>query len=197
MKNVPVINENKYYEYDNDLVAGSAESYGWEFMLQYNDLPLNATASYSLNWAYKTVDDYVYYPKYDTRHSVNISVDYEIGWGIHSRAMWVYSSGLPFTKLQGFYDKYYPGNVYDNPFYSGSYSPYSILGDKNTGRLPQYHRLDLGISKKFALPFCVMDLDVSVINVYNRKNIFYFKRDTGERVYMLPFLPTATLKIEI
>jgi hypothetical protein len=38
---------------------------------------------------------------------------------------------------------------------------------------------------------------VSVINVYDRANIFYFDRDTGEIVNMLPFLVTGTLKVEL
>ena len=95
-----------------------------------------------------------------------------------------------------YYDKFYFENVYDNPFYSGYYSPYTVLGDKNIGRLPVYHRLDLNLSKKFVVSPVILDLDISVINAYDRKNIFYFKRDTGERVNMIPFLPTATLKVE-
>ena len=41
------------------------------------------------------------------------------------------------------------------------------------------------------------EIDFSIINVYNRKNIFYFDRDTGEQVNMLPRLITATIKVEI
>ena len=33
--------------------------------------------------------------------------------------------------------------------------------------------------------------------LYDRENIFYFKRDTGEKVNMLPFLPTATVKVSL
>jgi hypothetical protein len=36
-----------------------------------------------------------------------------------------------------------------------------------------------------------------VLNVYDRKNIFYFDRKTGKQVNMLPILPTATLKVEL
>jgi hypothetical protein len=75
--------------------------------------------------------------------------------------------------------------------------PYTLLGDKNAGRLPSYHRLDLGVSKDFDLKFMKFSADVSAINVYDRKNIFYYKRDTGQLVYQLPFLLTATLKIQI
>ena len=63
--------------------------------------------------------------------------------------------------------------------------------------MPDYHRLDLNLSKKFTLGFAKFNLDMSIINVYDRKNLFFFDRETGERVNMLPFLPTATIKVEI
>jgi len=197
LRNIPVINEEKNFGYEPDFIAGSGESYGWEFLFQYNTLPLSVSASYSLSWAYKSVNNYIYYPRYDTRHSFNFGIDYDFGWGIRAGAVWTYSSGLPFTKIMSYYDKFHFESVYDNPFFSGYYSPFTILGDKNIGRLPIYHRLDLNLSKKFVISPFVIDLDISVINAYDRKNIFYFKRDTGERVNMLPFLPTATLKVEL
>ena len=197
MKNLPVINEDKNYAYEPDFIAGSGESYGWEFLFQYNMLPLSVSASYSLSWAYKSINNYIYYPRYDTRHSLNFVIDYDFGWGINAGAAWTYSSGLPFTKIMSYYDKFHFENVYDDPVFGGNYSPITLFGDKNIGRLPVYHRLDLNVSKKFVISPFVIDLDISVINVYNRKNIFYFRRDTGERVNMLPFLPTATLKVEL
>ena len=197
LKNIPVINEDKNFGYEPDFIAGSGESYGWEFLFQYNTLPLSISTSYSLSWTYKEVNNYIYYPRYDIRNSFNIGIDYDLGWGIRAGAVWIYSSGLPFTKIMSYYDKFYFDNVYDNPFYSGYYSPFTVLGDKNIGRLPVYHRLDLNLSKKFVISPIIIDLDISVINAYNRKNIFYFKRDTGERVNMIPFLPTATLKVEL
>jgi hypothetical protein len=196
LKNIPAINEDKNFGYEPDFVSGSGESYGWEFLFQYNTLPLSISTSYSLSWAYKSVNNIIYYPRYDIRHSFNIGIDCDLGWGIRAGAVWIYSSGLPFTKIMSYYDKFYFDNVYDNPFYSGYYNPFTVLGDKNVGRLPVYHRLDLNLSKKFVISPVVIDLDLSVINAYNRKNIFYFKRDTGERVNMIPFLPTATLKVE-
>ena len=119
------------------------------------------------------------------------------GDGWQASAVWVFNSGLPFTQNMGYYNKFYFNDFYsDWQIYEG-YSPYAILSDKNLGRLPDYHRLDLSLSKHFEISPFKFSLDVSVLNVYNRKNIFYFKRDTGERVNMLPFLPTATLKIEL
>ena len=196
-QNLPIINSKKYYDFEYDLIGGSGESYGWELLLNYTESPFAFTGSYTLSWAYKKVDDYLYYPKYDSRHAINLSIEYSIGFGWVSSAVWSYSSGLPFTQLMGYYDKIYLTNIFDPWYHNGNLNPYLILGDPNLGRLPSYHRLDIGVSKTTELFGLRTDIDFSIINTYNRKNIFYFERDTGKQVNMLPFLLTATVKIEI
>ena len=37
----------------------------------------------------------------------------------------------------------------------------------------------------------------NITNDYDRKNFFYFDQKTGQRVNMLPFLPTIDIKAEI
>ena len=196
-KNVPYLNESKILITDPDFITGEAESYGSEYTLRFHPSQMNITASYALAWAYKIIDGKRYYPRYDSRNNVNLSLTYDFGSGWEASAVWSYASGLPFTKVIGYYDKYYfdqfftPWNQYDPT------KPYALLDVQNLGRLPDYHRLDLTISKKFRFGFMNLEFEGSIINVYDRKNIFYFKRDTGERVNMLPFLPTATVKAEI
>ncbi|MCU7495644.1 MAG: TonB-dependent receptor [Ignavibacteria bacterium] len=197
IKNFPAINEKKVFESDKDLVSGSGEAYGVEYLLKYKFLDFFFMGSYSMGWTYKTVEGWRYYPKYDSRHSVNLTLEWNMGKDWQASIIWVYSSGLPFTKLTGYYDKLDAEEYFNNLNMLTPYQPFLLLGDKNLGRLPDYHRLDLSLSKKFSIAFANFYVDVSVINAYDRKNIFYFERDTGKRVNMLPFLPTATLKLEI
>ena len=69
-----------------------------------------------------------------------------------------------------------------------------IYGDLNEGRLPWYHRLDLSVKKAYDLnPNSRLEIIFSVVNVYNRENLFYFDRVTGERVNQLPVLPSIGL----
>jgi hypothetical protein len=124
-------------------------------------------------------------------------LDYEFGSGWAASAVWTYNSGLPFTQVVGYYDKFYLEDISANISNYDPRLPFAIYGIQNLSRLPDYHRLDLTISKKIKTDFMNIQLDVSGINVYNRKNIFYFKRDTGERVNMLPFIPTVTVKVEL
>jgi len=70
------------------------------------------------------------------------------------------------------------------------------LGPKNAARLPAYHRMD--VSVLYTLRMLGLDVNVGadLLNVYNNKNIFYFDRQTGQRVNMLSFYPSATLTIQ-
>ena len=111
--------------------------------------------------------------------------------------VWNYNSGYPFTELIGFYDKYYLNNINNLEINPEDFIPYAVLGDRNLGRLPDYHRLDVSLTKRFYLLFTNLEIGASAVNVYNRKNIFYFDRNTGKEVNMLPFLFTGTLKVEI
>jgi len=194
---IPIVNDQKYTTSDPDLLSGTGESYGYEFSANYSIDPINVTASYALSWAYKEVEDWLYYPKYDARHAGNIIVEFNIGNGWIASSIWNFTSGYPFTEMIGFYDKYFLTNIYQNGQGSGEFNPYSYLGDKNIGRLPSYHRLDLSLIKRISLYWVNIELGVSAINVYDRANIFYFDRDTGEIVNMLPFLITGTLKVEL
>ncbi len=195
--NLPLINQTKVLITEPDLIPGRGESYGWEFSYKYITPSLSIITSYTLSWTYRSIGDYIYYPRYDSRHGVNLSAAYDFGSGWQASAVWSFNSGLPFTPLAGYYDKYFPVGP-ETGWYSDDFSrPYLILGDRNIERLPDYHRLDLSVSKSIQLGFLNLAVDVSVINVYNRKNIFYFKRETGERVNMLPVMPTATVKIKI
>lgn len=195
--NLPLINDKKILPEENDFIAGKGESYGLEIFTRINPDPINFTASYTNAFAYKEIDGKLYYPRYDIRHSLNLGLEIDFGKGWTTSLAWIYNSGLPFTQIIGYYDKYYFDNFFAPWFQFDPRRPFTIIGTQNLGRLPDYHRLDFSLSKKINFDWFNMKLDFSIINVYNRKNIFYFKRDTGERVNMLPFLPTATVRIEL
>jgi len=197
VRNLPTVNENKFFGTDPDLIPGSLESSGGEALLRYNGEWLGVTASYTYSRAYKEVDGWVYYPRYDSRQSANLTLETRLGSGWSASIVWVYRSALPFTQSRGYYDKYYFRDLYTGQSIFEHYNPYAILDDINLGRLPDYHRLDITFSYKFSLSDFNVLLDLSVLNVYDRQNLFYFKRDTGERVNMLPLLPSATVKVEL
>ncbi|MCX7875055.1 MAG: TonB-dependent receptor [Melioribacteraceae bacterium] len=196
-KNLAIINENKFFATDKDLIHGDGKSYGLEFLSKLTTNNLNFTTAYALMYSFKTVNGKTYSPRYDSRHNVNLTFEYNLGLGFSASAVLTYSSGLPFTQIAGYYDKLNVDDLTGREFLLDNYNPFIILGEKNLGRLPDYHRLDLSLTKKLNIGKFKITTDLSAINVYNRKNLFYFRRDTGERVNMLPFLPSASIKVEL
>jgi hypothetical protein len=72
-----------------------------------------------------------------------------------------------------------------------------VYGDYNSARLQPYHRLDVAVKKRIELKgSCALESELSVINVYNRKNVFYVDRMTNEQVYQLPILPGLRVSVE-
>lgn len=41
-----------------------------------------------------------------------------------------------------------------------------------------------------------MTIGANVINVYDRRNIFYFDRNTGDQVFMPRFFPSLSIKVD-
>lgn len=197
MEHLPTINPDKIYDTDPDLIEGSGKSYGWEFLLRFMEEPFSISTAYTLGWTYKTVDGWKYQPKYDIRNNLSILAEYNLGKGWKVSMQWFYNTGIPFTPSLGYYDKFFFDELYSYFDQYEGYTPYLLLGDINSKRLPDYHRMDISLSKRIEIWGLKIYADVSVLNVYDRANLFYLDRETGERVNMLPFLTTATLKLEI
>lgn len=195
--NLPLLNEEKIEPSDREFVEGEAEAYGVELIMKYDLDFVNVSVAYTKSWAYKIYNEQRYYPKFDTRDNLNLVFDFNFGGGWHSSIAWVYRSGMPFTTTEGYFDRVYVNDFFSNWLSSAYLNDYVLYGVKNLERMPVYHRLDFNISKTFDLSFTKVEVDFSIINVYNRKNVFYYNRESNERVNMLPFLPTATIKVEL
>ena len=190
------VNEKKFTVNDRDFVNVDGESYGLELLTTYQPGAMYAKLGYALSWAFKIKDGVWYYPRYDIRHSLNALVGYDLGSGWQASATWTLHSGMPFTPIAGYYDRV-SIDPWTQPYDRGSVNPATLWGTKNSARLPSYHRLDLSVTRQFIIEGTRVTCGASVINVYDRKNIFYFDRDTGKEVYMLRILPTVSLKIEL
>jgi hypothetical protein len=202
------LNRNKIYDEDKnpeqpallkeDFILEKGDAYGVDFTLKYDQQHFYFWAVYSyafVNRYYEDIDSVMqhYYPHFDRRHNVNLVGTYRIGkkltWEFSAR--WNFGSGFPFTQTQGYYEK----TQFDNGIYSDYTTSNGDLGiiyaELNEGRLPAYHRLDLNVKKRFNLSEnSKIDVDFSLINVYDRQNVFYQDRLTGEIIYQLPIMPS-------
>jgi len=184
-----------------DFIIEQGYATGIDFTLKYETRHFYLWAVYSLGYVVRQYEDIngelqEYHPHYDRRHNVNLVGTYTFGdqmdWEINAR--WNFGTGFPFTLTRGYYESL--------PFSNGIYSDYTtdngdlgiLYGDINGGRLSTYHRLDLGMKKTFTFnKYTKLEANISVTNVYDRENIFYTDRISGDRIYQLPILPSAGL----
>ncbi len=210
------VNRLKIYKDDPTFITETGVSSGIDFLVKYAYRKVFFQAGYSLGYNTRTgpVGDGIvrsnsslvdlsqpipyddYNPSFDRRHNINLLFTYNFG----SNKSWEFSarynigSGFPFTQTRGFYENLsLTTDGTSNPLTENGQLGI-IYADLNEGRLPWYQRMDLSLKKTYVLgPNSNLDVIFSVINVFNRENLFYFDRVTGERVNQLPFLPSIGL----
>ena len=194
------INRNKLSFEDPDYVIETGEAYGVDFFARRQTGNSLLWLTYSLGFVNRDDGEQVYPTIFDRRHNINLLTTYQFGrknsWEAAFR--WNYGSGFPFTLTQGFFgeNKFRDGISTD---YVGQNPDLGIIyaSDRNSGRLPQYHRLDVSLKKKFEFTkYANLEVTLSVTNAYDRENIFYFDRIRYERVNQLPVLPSLGVKLE-
>ncbi|MBN2288611.1 MAG: TonB-dependent receptor [Candidatus Glassbacteria bacterium] len=128
---------------------------------------------------------------HDRTHELNIVGKVSLGnWEFSST--WVYASGKAYTV---------PESQYYLEFKDGTSRSYIHISDMNSYRLPEYHRLDLSISRSFETKSTSYVLGFSIFNLYNNKNIWYrqFNLETVPvavtDVKMLSFTPTVYFQV--
>lgn len=189
---------NKPESLRKDFIIETGNAYGADLSMKYDYKKIYIWAVYSLGYVNRTDEYQDYVPHYDRRHNVNLMLSYLFGgkldWEFNVR--WNYGSGFPFTKLQGIYEKLdFNGGI--NQDYTTTNGQLGIqYADINTGRLPDYHRLDVTLKKRFEIAKnSALETSLSVTNAYNRDNLFYFNAIRRERVDQLPFMPSIGINL--
>jgi hypothetical protein len=209
------INRDKVYE-DNStnasrpdeekklFVIEQGRARGFDVVLKYDRKRFYCWAVYSLTFNDRWVGNsltktvYNYPPTFDRRHNVNLVSSYTFGkkknWELNAR--WNFGTGFPFTQTQGYFNQFTPaGNInFDFPSANG-YLNY-IPAELNQGRLPDFHRLDIGVKYRYHWnERTTLEVAFGTTNVYNRKNIFQIDRFTFKRIDQLPILPNLNISL--
>ncbi|MEO1515124.1 MAG: TonB-dependent receptor [Bacteroidota bacterium] len=194
------LNRNKISGSDPDFATETGEAYGIDFLLKYATPRWYVWATYSLGYVNRDDGEQVYRTIFDRRHNVNLLVTYTMGeskqW--EASARWNMGSGFPFTLTQGFFDQFTFLDGLNTDVLTGN-GDLGILFDeeRNAGILPYYHRLDVSLKRRFVFSKeSKLEAVLSVTNVYNRNNIFFFDRIEYDRVDQLPILPSFGLIFE-
>lgn len=108
-------------------------------------------------------------------------------------AAFIFATGRPYTA---------PESEYQLTLLDGTVYNYIHVSDKNSLRLPDYHRLDVSASYSWRGEYTQNAVSVSVFNLYNRKNIWYKEYDINENevivtdVQLLGITPNVSLTIK-
>lgn len=199
LKNYPslvVYNREKLYPTDPDFINGTGRAYGAELLARFSASAFEGYLSYSLAWTHVTNGGLMYPPRYDRRHSINLLGVVHPLRDVDVAVRWEFGSGYPYTQSAGYYDRLLFEGIGNGQPVEESGKPYSILGEKNAARLPVYYRIDASITYHFVLSPVRGSVGASFANLTDRKNILSYDRMTGQRINMLDFFPSATLKVE-
>ena len=181
-------------EVEGQLRFGKATSYGLELMINKTKGKFNGWISYTLSKAEKEFADLnngnPFPSNFDRRHNVSVNLNCNINEKMRFSVNWIYLSGSPITLPVG---RYIYGNMVV-PLYSA----------RNTYRMPDYHRLDLGCilrGKQKPGRKISGEWSFSVYNAYNRKNawMIYFQTDEENnmvteavKMYLFPIIPSIS-----
>ena len=194
-----IVGYSKGYNYDDNFIVGKGQSFGLEFFAKKSKGPLTGWFSYTLsktNRKFEEVNGGQKFPaKYDRLHSLSLVGAFQLNDHWSFSGVWVYSSGNAMTLPVGRY--IIGGNIINE------------YGDRNSFRMPAYHRMDLSATyhavkrKGFESSWVF-----SVYNVYNRKNPYYIYFNTEgnvkeyymkvnlEQVSLFPVIPSVAYQFK-
>ncbi len=179
---------------EKDLRFGKAKAYGVELLLRKNSGKLTGWIGYTYSKATRTFPDLnngkEYPSNYDKPHNLNIVMNYTISPRVIISGTWVFTSGEVAT---------YPTARF---MHAGINLP--VYSDKNSNRLPSYHRLDLSLTvknRKKAGRRWEGEWNFATYNTYSRSNAYsvYFEQDkinpnkiTAYKMVMFKIVPSIT-----
>lgn len=159
--------------WETEVETGTGNAYGIEFLIRKNEGKFTGWIGYTLSWSNRLFENLNFgkqFPyKYDRRHDIGLAANYRFNDRIDIGLVWVYGSGnalnLPIERYAGYTE-----------YFSNMYSWMQTIEyykDRNSFRMPSYHRLDLGINFHKKKKYGERIWSINIYNVYNRQNPFY------------------------
>ena len=172
-------------DWEDKLTQGRGQSYGMEVFVRRKRGKLTGWVGYTLSWSTRTFKDLnqgrTFPYRYDRRHDFEITLSYAITKNIDLSATWIYGTGNAITLPV----ESYP--VADQP-----YDVIHNFGERNGFRMRANHRLDLSVNFNKKTKWGMRTWNISIYNVYNRKNPFYYYVSEGKlkQVSIMPIIPS-------
>lgn len=192
--------------WDEQVIIGKGRCYGAELLLEKKMGNTRGWIGYTLAWSNRTfaeVNKGQTFPyKYDPRHSLEFTFVQQLGKNWEFSAGWQFVTGMPITLPTASYE----GIGGSSPYEPGAEYPSRIdaMGLRNNLRTVATHRLDAGITYSKKKKRWTKSWNLSVYNVYNQQNPYYYYLKTDEarqeryvaRMTLLPILPSLTYAIK-
>jgi hypothetical protein len=197
------------FNWQNNVTAGKGKSYGGEILAQKKKGKWTGWIGYTLSWTILQFDSLnfgkPFYAKYDRRHDASVVVMYQLNDHISISATWVYGTGNAVTLPKSEYIAL-PHSVHASS-QASLFNNYFVsdYGEKNGFRMAPYHRADVGVQFTKKKKNRERIFEVSVYNVYNRKNPFYYyvgysDKDQTKRVLrqvsLFPIIPSVSWTVK-
>ncbi len=181
---------------------GKGNSYGAEILLKKTSGKLTGSISYTFSRSlrqFAMINDGKQFPfKYDRPNQLVITAHYTLTEKVSLSALFTFCDGSTYTPEMARY------MIRDNVI--------TEYGDYNSNRIAAYHRLDLSLVYKMKpLGKFKQEMNFSVINVYNHKNVLYnYYKYSGELsgshpyiksemrdISVLPIIPSVVYKLSL
>jgi hypothetical protein len=179
-----------------ELVFGRGWAYGAEFLFKKNYGKLTGWLGYTWSKTMRQFDQInngnPFPARQDRRHDVSIVAQYDITRKLNISATWVYNTGNAVT--------------FPNGKYTIDGRTVGYYTQRNGYRMPDYHRLDLGLTwiRKQTTRF-ESSWNFSIYNAYGRENAYFIsfrqKKDNPDeteavQISLFKFIPSVSYKFK-
>jgi len=157
-------------------INGKGKSYGVEFLFQKKSGKLTGWIGYTLSKTNRQFENInfgkVFDYRYDRTHDISLVLNYQIDEKWNLSANWVYSTGDAITLAQGKYD--FINQDYGLTRNTSIYQAH-IYNGRNTFRMKNYHRLDVGANYTKQKKRGKATWNFSIYNAYMSMNPSYYQ----------------------
>ncbi|MBN8588346.1 MAG: TonB-dependent receptor [Rhodothermia bacterium] len=191
-------------DWQDNVTQGTGEGYGIEFFLQKKEGKTTGWFGYTLSWSnrqFTAINQGQKFPfTYDRRHDLSLVLNHTLKKGLDISLNWVFNTGNAATFPESIFT---PAFLRD--FLEHGLSPrYFSYPSRNGIRMPNYHRMDLGLNWTKSKKWGEQVISIGLYNVYNKKNPFFiFLQPIGngaqvyKKISLFPVLPFVSYNFKL
>ncbi len=168
----------------DNVTSGQGWSYGMEFLVRKEFGKFTGWVGYTLSWTKQQFDELnngkPFFARYDRRHDISVVLMYSPTSKINLSLAWVFATGNAITLPTEVYPVESLQEYFNHNFSQADWSQVAMnymedYENKNNLRMKPFHHLDIGV--QFIKPHkngFESIFDISIYNVYNHKNPFFY-----------------------